>query len=352
MELSIRDRQRYRNIEWLMPSVDVVGVLEKLGVEKISPHGDEVEAMCPDHHLFVGHDPSHAKWACNVDTGKTYCFTEPRGSNLIWTVTRLLDCSPRDAVKFMTGSDASKLQGAAILGKISKMRRGKYEKERDPVRLDDIRKDLVDRYISQACYDFFTDPPAKKPCNISRATVDRYRVFERRWGYYSNRAVVPFFMNGELVGFCAIDLLGERQWLLEHPLNDEGDYKKTLYPLNFRSKECLFGYDDVTPGCEKLFVTEGGREVMKLFQEGYEDAVGCLKSDLSDEQILLISKKAPKEVVLFFDGDRAGWAATDKNAEKLKRVFRVRKCYLPVGIDPKNMSANEIEKLVKRSKST
>jgi 5S rRNA maturation endonuclease (ribonuclease M5) len=350
VNLSIKDRQRYKDIEWLMPSVDVVDVLERLNAESIAVRGHEVDAMCPDHHMFVDRDPSHPRWSCNRDTGETYCFTEPRGSNLFWTVARLLDAkNPNEVVRFMTGKDAGNIQSSLILGKINKLRRGKRVDKKDPVKLYDIREDLVNRYISDACYDFFVNPPSKKPTNITRATVDRYQIFERRWGYYSNRAVIPFFMHGELVGFCAIDLLGQRQWLLEHPLNDENDYKKTLYPPNFRSKLCLFGYDDVEVGCDQLLITEGAREVMKITQEGFS-GVACGKADLSDEQIELLSRKAPKEVILFFDGDESGWSATDKNAKKLERVFRVRKCYLPVGQDPKNFCAEDIKNIIKRSK--
>lgn len=350
MQLSIKDRQRFRNIEWLMPSIDVVDVLERLGAERITSRANVVQCLCPDHEMFVQRESSHPNWICNTDNGVTYCRTEPRGSNLLWTVSRVLGCHPRDAVKFMTGTDMSRLQSSAILGRINRMKRGRQENLRDPVRLDDIQKDLDNRYISDACYQFFIHPPGKKPTNIQATTVDHYRVFERRWGYYSNRAVIPFFMNGELVGFCAVDLLGKRRWLLEHPLEDDDSYRKTLYPLNFAAKECLFGYDDVEPGCKYLFVSEGAREVMKIWQEGFTNAVGCLKATLSDEQILLITKKAPEEVVMFFDGDEAGWAATDKNAEKLSRTCRVRKCYLPVGKDPKNLTGEEIENLIKRSK--
>jgi hypothetical protein len=350
MQLSVKDKRRFRNIDWLMPSVDVVDVLERLGVESINVRGYEVDAMCPDHHMFVGHEPSHPRWSCNIDTGDTYCFTEPRGSNLLWTVTRKLDCHPREAVKFMTGSDMSKLQTSAILGKIGKIRNKKRDEKKDPVKLDDIRRDLVDRYISDSCYDFFIHPPNKAPTNIKRETVDRYQVFERCWGYYGNRAIIPFFMHGELVGFCAIDLLGEKRWLVEYPLKEADEYRKSLYPLNFRAKECLFGYDDVEVGCEQLFITEGAREVMKITQEGFPNAVGCLKAELSDEQIIPLTKKAPKEFVLFFDGDEAGWSATDKNAKKLQKLSPVRKCYLPVGKDPKNLCAEEMKNIIKRSK--
>lgn len=350
MDLSIKDRQRFKDISWLMPSVDVVDVLLRLGVEGVNSRGREVDAMCPDHEMFMGHRPSHVRWACNVDTGLTYCFTEPRGSNLVWTVTRMLDCHPREAVEFMTGTDMSRLQSAAILGRISKMRRGKGADEREPVRLDDIREDLVKRYISDACYQFFIHPPGKSPTNINKETVDHYQVFERKWGYYGNRAIVPFFMHKELVGFCAIDMLGEKKWLMEHPLKGQDEYRKTLYPLNFRAKECLFGYDDVERGCDFLMVSEGAREVMKIRQEYTPNAVGALKAELSDEQILLITKKAPKEVVMFFDGDTAGYNATDKNARKLERICPVRKCYLPLERDPKNLTGQDMENLRKRSK--
>jgi len=264
----------------------------------------------------------------------------------------MLDCSVNEAVKFMTGTDASRLQSAAMLNKIKRIRSGKKEDQRDPVRLDNIEEDLNNRYISDACYQFFMHPPGKPPTNIRRETVDHFRVFERRWGYYGNRAIVPFFMREELVGFCAIDLLGQKQWLLEHPLNDEDEYRKTLYPLNFRGRECLFGFDECEKGCDQLFVTEGAREVMKIWQEVTPNAVGILKATISDEQMVLITELAPKEIVLCFDGDEAGWSATKQNAEKLRRTSRVRECYLPIGKDPKNLDGEALKKLVKRSKLT
>ena len=346
------DNDRYRDIAWLMPFVDVVEVLERLGVSGISVNGREVDAYCPDHHLFTGHEPSHVKWSCNIDSGLTYCFTEGRGSSLLWVVTRMLECTPDEAVKFMTGSDASTLRGAAILGKIKRIKNPipKKDEDKGPVRLDNMEEDLKNRFISKACYDFFIHPPGKKrPTNITAETVDRFQVFERKWGYYSNRAIIPFFMYGDLVGFCAIDMLGKNEWLMEHPLEDEDNYRKVLYPLNFRGRECLFGYDDIPDGCELLFITEGAREVMKLRQEGF-DGVGLLKVDLSDEQLLLITKKAPKEGVMFFDGDEAGYAATDKVADRLKKFMPIRKCYLPIGTDPKNFNNEEIKNIIKSSK--
>ena len=53
MDISVRERQRYKDISWLMPSVDVIDVLERLGVKVKGRSGREVTAFCPDHHLYV-----------------------------------------------------------------------------------------------------------------------------------------------------------------------------------------------------------------------------------------------------------------------------------------------------------
>jgi hypothetical protein len=346
--LGIKERQRYLDIAWLMEAVDVCDVLDRLGVKHGKKSKDEVKAFCPDHHLFVNRKPSHPKWSCNTITGQTVCPTEPRGSNLLWTVVRVLGCDPAEAVKFMTGKDEQGFHSAILGNRISALTRATVEEVREPVQLSAVRRDLENRFISDACYDFFMRPPGKKPTNITMATVDRYSVFERRSGYYCNRAVIPFFMRGELISFCAIDMLGEKKWIIEHPLREEDEYRKVLYAPNSRLGNYLFGFD----GCEKnsdcVIVTEGAREVMKLTQEGFRNAVACLKATVSDEQMVLLGELAPKEVVLMFDGDTAGYSATEKNAEKLAPLFKVTKCFLPIGTDPKVLNGVEIARMLGR----
>ena len=353
MKLGIKERRRYRDISWLMPSVDVVGALERLGVERISVHGDEVEGLCPDHHIFVCRESSHPNWTVNIDTGVTFCRTEGRSSNLLWTVVRMLECHPKQAVAFLTGIegdvDLSALQLASIKGRLSNLRHNS-DKERKPVfGLDDIKRDMEKRLTSEGMYQFFIKPPGKPETNIVEATVDHYKVFQRSWGYYSNRAIIPFELGEELVGFCAVDILGERNWLIQHPLKEKDEYRKVLYPKHFRSGEYLFGIDDCEHGCDFLIMTEGAREVMKLWQEGFTNSVAILGGNVSDEHILLISKLAPKVIVLFFDGDKAGYLFTEKAAKKLEKLFTVEQCMLPNGRDPKSYDAEGIKRLIKCS---
>ena len=105
---SVRERLRYKDISWLMPSVDVPTVLDKLGVDHEGVRGGEIRGFCPDHHLYTGRQPSHPYWTVNVETGETYCFTEGRGSNLVWIVRRLLECRRADdAAKFLAGATSA-----------------------------------------------------------------------------------------------------------------------------------------------------------------------------------------------------------------------------------------------------
>jgi DNA primase len=217
--------------------------------------------------------------------------------------------------------------------------------------LDDIANDLDNRPTSQRLYDFFVHPVGKKPTNITAATVDHFGVFERTWGYYADRALIPYMFKGELVGFVAIDLLGEEEWTRQHPLEaDDLGYRKTLYPLGFSSATCLGGYDNCTRGCEQLFIVEDKRSAMKMWQEGYPNTVSLNGSMLHQEQMELISLINPREICVMMDGDKVGRMATDKVAAELLRHFPIRKCFPPWGLDPKNLNDRGIENVVKKSK--
>lgn len=358
--LGIKERQKYRDIEWLMPSVDVLDVLPRLGVEGITIQGNEVRAKCPDHHIYVGRESSDPNWFLNMETGQTICFTEGRGSNLVWITARLLDCHPKEAVKWLMGTDAEVSDATLDIARRGKLRRrlapsrfsehGVEGEQRPTVAgLSAIQRDMDARYMSDAAYQFFIHPPGKAPTNIRKETVDHYKVFERTWGTYTNRVLIPFVVKGELMGFCAIDILGKEQWLARHPDKSEEEYKKVRYPANFHSSACLFGFDDCEKGCDDLFITEGAREVMKLRQEGFPNAVAILGSHLGDGQYQLICELAPKRIILLFDGDDAGRLIADRVTEGLRRNYSgdsLIRCNVPEGRDPKNLIGKDFAALV------
>ena len=358
MDAGIKERNRYRDISWLMPSVDLESVFLKLGVICEPKRGDSIRAFCPDHHLYTGHKSSDPNWFINTVTGQTFCFTEARGSNIVWIVCRLLKCEPDEAARFLTGrasgSDLSDLEIAAINLKASKLHELQDNSQQTvPIRgLDAIERDSIDRKMSEAAYQFFIHPPEKKyPTNILRETVDRYRVFERTWGFYSNRVVIPYFMRKQIVGFSAIDIIGKQAWMKNHPLQSEKAYRKVRYPENFKSSECLFGFDDCPKGADQLIITEGAREVMKLTQEGFH-AVAILGAYLSLTHRKLLGELHPRKIVLMFDGDDAGVAITSRVAAAMGDMYTGKstvKCFLPRGRDPKTLQRNELIEMIKKS---
>jgi hypothetical protein len=349
---SVRERLRYKHISWLMPNVDVPMVLDKLGVSHEGVRGNEVRGFCPDHHLYTGRQPSHPFWTVNVDSGETYCFTEGRGSNLLWIVRRLLECKADEAAQFIsgaTGATISDLELAGLRNRLRHMRKEKTDDEgREVSGLGEIGADIAARPTSKRLYEFFASPPGKKPTDIAKDTVDRFEVFERTWGYYCDRAIIPIRHDSQLVGFCAVDILGEKAWHKKHPTSE--DYRKTLYPLGFGAADCLYGYDDCEAGSERVILVEDARSKMKLWQEGYPSCCAILGAELHGPQIRLLATLSPKEVVVMLDGDVAGREATERAVRKLLKNFVVRPCYVPIGKDPKNLCGNEIEAVMKKSK--
>ena len=357
---TIEERQKAKDISWLMPSIDIEQVLARLGLEIHSRAGDEVMTFCPDHKIFTGRQPSHPKWGVNTTTGKTQCLTEGRGSNLVYTVCRVLgyegDGAIEKGIRFLLGVegdiDIGKLKIDALINAHTRLQtHAEMTKKPEISGLEDIEKGMETRNITEDVYRFFMHPPDKRyPTNIRRETVDRYKIFLRTWGQYTNRIIIPFPHKGKLVGFCAIDILGKSAWVLSHPLKTEKDYKKVLYPSNFRSDNYLFGIDDCEKCPDSLVLVEGAREVMKLSQEGFRNTVGILGAYLSDEKMKLITEISPKHIFLMFDGDRAGIEITDRIHDKLARLFKghLKKCFVPIGKDPKNLEKAELVRLLRK----
>lgn len=363
---SLKETQRFSDIEWLMPSVDIGRVESLLGLRITKRTQDELTGFCPDHYLFTGREPSDPKWGLNLRTGQTFCFTEGRGSNIVFIGARLLKKSPTEVAGLFTGNadlDLSELSMTAIVNKAKRLLDGvsysEYESssnsEKNPV-LDDIEADIVRRPITQRTYDFFMTPPGKKyPTNISKETVDRYMVFERTWGYYADRAIIPYFMRGKLVGFAALDILGKEEWQKKHPALDEKDYRKVRYPEGWSLGDCLFGFDFCERKCDTIFILEGAREVMKLTQEGFKNAVAISGAYMSQNQYYALAELCPREVVLMFDGDDAGYAITDRMVKMLSGNYAessIIPCYLPRGRDPKTLCHEELFEIYSESKKS
>lgn len=352
--------ERFGEIEWLMEIIDVETCLSRLDIHMTHTSGEEWEGFCPDHMIFRGVEPSDPKWYLNLKSGKTFCQTEGRGSNLVFTCARLLkkngtfltlqDCE--NAVRFLVGRDCSESEISLLKTKNLLRKLKRKDKENLPPSKTwekDILFCIENGYRSARCNEFFLRPPDKPATNITEETLRHFKVFEKTNGKYVNRAIIPIFLNKELKGFVAVDIFGKKKWLENHPTLTERDYKKTLYPsteTGFFRKEVLFGYDECKKNADFIILTEGAREVMKLWQEGFPNSLAILGASMSDEQFLLLTKLAPKKLLLMFDGDKAGRNIAQNVYEKTKELFNVEIINLPEGVDPKQYDSNQFKKLI------
>ena len=345
----VKDRFLFRDIAWLMGDLDVELVLDRMGIKPVKRRGNQIIALCPDHFLFVNRQPSHPKWELDLKTGKTFCFTEGRGSNLVYTVSRLRGCSAREGAAWMLeldeAGDVERYRLKRLSERIAVIQGGGASDDENPVDfLEEMREEIENGVVYESGYEFFRHPPGKDkmPTRILPKTVRYFRVVQKTSGFYANRVIVPFFTKHELVGFCAIDILGEEEWFKRNPAAERSEYKKVRYPLGSKTGRCIFGFDEIAQGAEFVILVEGARDVMKLWQEGFPDSGAVLGSSISSAQIVLLSEKHPRRVVVMMDGDQAGLDASCRIAGKLCDVFKVEVAKPPWGFDPKNLNHKQI----------
>jgi DNA primase len=162
-----------------------------------------------------------------------------------------------------------------------------------------------------------------RPDDSNREPYDRFR----------GRVMFPIMdRKGGVIAFGGRILAdGEPKYLNspETPLFHKG---RVLYGLNHAL--------NTARKTGQLIVTEGYMDVITLAHAGIETAVAPLGTALTEEQIGELWRVAP-EPILCFDGDKAGWNAASRAAERalplLKPGFGLRFMTMPEGEDPDSL---------------
>ena len=147
---------------------------------------------------------------------------------------------------------------------------------------------------------------------------DRGNVYDK----FRNRIMFPIRdKRGRTVAFGGRVLTDEKPKYLNSPETITYHKGNELYGLY----EALQINDEP----EKLLVVEGYMDVVTLHQAGFDNAVACMGTALTQEQIRLLSRFT-KELVLCYDNDGAGQMATDRALELLQNSeFTVKVLRLP-----------------------
>lgn len=142
---------------------------------------------------------------------------------------------------------------------------------------------------------------------------------------FRNRLMIPIIdLRGNVIAFGGRVLDDSKLKYVN--TSDTFVYKKSqnVFALNFAKN----GNDG------KLILAEGYMDVIALHQAGFTNAIACLGTALTGEQAQLISRYA-SEVILAYDSDDAGQAATQKSINILNRTgIKIRVLSLSGGKDP------------------
>ncbi len=132
----------------------------------------------------------------------------------------------------------------------------------------------------------------------------------RAYDYFRNRVIFPIInTSGDIIGFGGRVMDDSKPKYLNS--SDTPGFKKSknLFALNFAKNHCS----------ERLILCEGYMDVIALHAAGFENAVATLGTALTQEQARLMAKHT-KQIIISYDSDEAGQAATRKAVRILSEV--------------------------------
>lgn len=292
-------------------------LVDHYGLRDLRKRKDELRGRCPIHR-----GEGERTFHINLSKNAFQCFSCKAKGNVLDFVAAMEQCNIREA--------AIKLQSWFVAGESREVSVAIPEESNDgPTNNEDIINPVLP---------FRLRVDVNHEYGLARGLdKNTLEVFETGLcvskGMFSGRFVIPLHNEqSELVGYAGRSLDdSEPRYLF--PSRDKGFYKSRL----------LFNLHRVLEDKDKSFVVivEGFFSVFALWQKEIA-AVSLLGSSLSEAQEELIFQHF-RRVVLLFDGDDAGRAATDQCLIRLGRRVWVRAISLPQGYQPDQLSAEEIQ---------
>ena len=168
---------------------------------------------------------------------------------------------------------------------------------------------------------------------------------QRAGGHYDrfrHRLVCPVMMTaGEVVGFSARQLPGAQVTASNSGGDPPAKYINSPESAIYKKSKLLYGLYQARDGMRqagRAVLVEGNFDVISLHQAGIGETVAPLGTALTEEQAELLRRLAGK-VVLLYDGDKAGRAATLKALRVLiAGGVDVAIVALPAGEDPDSLA--------------
>jgi DNA primase len=156
----------------------------------------------------------------------------------------------------------------------------------------------------------------------------------RRRDYFEQRLMFPLAdARGRVVGFQARKLREDDPLRAKYVNSPEGEL--------FHKSAILYGLNLAAPEIrrqERAVVVEGNTDVIALRQAGFLPVVASMGTALTERQLKELGRLT-RRILLCFDGDAAGEAATLRGMElAAAQGFELRVVTLPPGLDPADVA--------------
>ncbi len=154
----------------------------------------------------------------------------------------------------------------------------------------------------------YTDQELLDSGLVTQSQKDKTKIFDR----FRDRLMFPIIdVRGNVIGFGGriIKKDSEAAKYLNSPETLIFNKRKNLFGLNL-AKKSKQGY---------LILVEGNVDVVALHQFGFDNAIASLGTSLTEEQAALMTRYAD-QIVLIYDGDKAGQNATQRAIPILEKA--------------------------------
>lgn len=306
-------------IQQLVQRCDVEEVLSSYVTLKRA--GRNVKGLCPFHSEKT---PSFVVYP---DTQSFYCFGCGAGGDVINFVMRVENLEYPDAVRLLArragmevpedgGDDSSKLrarvleanrEAARFFHRCLKLPAGRagYEYLHEKRGLPDKIISAYGLGFAPDSWNALTDYLRGKGFSEQELSAAALIAKGRNGGHYDqfrNRVMFPIIdLRGGVIGFGGRVLDDSKPKYLNSPDTPVFKKSRNLFSLNFAKNA----------GKDRLILAEGYMDVISIYAAGFPNVVATLGTSLTEEQARLMSKYA-KEIIISYDSDGAGQAATHR----------------------------------------
>ncbi len=331
-------------VEEIRINNDIVDVVSEY--VKLEKKGKNYFGLCPFHREKT---PSFS-----VEPTKQifYCFSCSKGGSVFQFISLIEKLDFVESVRFL--ADRAKIQ----------LPEGDDEEQKEKARQkQEIMK--VNLLAARFFYEVLNSPEGEAARNylakrdLSRHTVNKFglgyspeawdgllkhllskglsellvlksglALTNKNGGFYDRfrgRVMFPIFdVRGNVIAFGGRVMDGSQPKYMNSPETMVYNKRNHLYALNFAKNSSE----------KRLIVVEGYMDVISLHQSGIINTVASLGTALTDSQGKLLKKYA-EEVVISYDADSAGQAATDRGLDLLDDMgCNVKVLTVPDGKDP------------------